>query len=335
MRLLLFLLLISLNALAITAGDDCATIDHLRQHPKMGQFWKTPRNQDGMGWCYAFPAADLLSEVINAPASAAYVSYNYNQSATWDFSWIWRYTGVPQNALQVEEGGYTREAIRQTEKGGICLESALPSESQHTIHAHDALKQAMQDLIELRKMIEEKKLSRPQFVDCVDCNKKIQSNSSLQNFFPNLKAGELYDVIQANSSSSINTMIHSLSEKFCMASKKPFPGHRKVKLHRRGFNGDQKTFALIDDLLKQKKPVAFSTPLGLIDDTREGQHAMTIIARQKRGGQCKYLVRNSWGRGCSYYTIKEVYDDCVGEQGAVWVTKDRLNLFMEDVTYVD
>jgi hypothetical protein len=56
MRIIPFLFLFSLNALAITVSDDCATIDHLRQHPKMGQFWRTPRNQDGMGWCYAFPA---------------------------------------------------------------------------------------------------------------------------------------------------------------------------------------------------------------------------------------------------------------------------------------
>ena len=276
-----------------------------------------------------------MSEVINAPASAAYVSYSYNKSATWDFSWIWRYTGVPQNALQVEEGGFTREALQSAQKQGVCLEAALPSESQHTIHAHDALKQAMQDLVELRKLIEDKRLSRLQFVDCVDCYKKIHSNSGLQNFFPHLKAGELYDVIQANSSSSINTMIHSLSEKFCMASKKPFPEHRQIKIHKQGFNSEQKTFALIDELLKQKKPVAFSTPLALVDDSREGQHAMTIIARQKRGGQCKYLLRNSWGRGCSYYTVQEVYDDCIADQGAVWVTKERLNFLMEDLTYVD
>ncbi len=328
-------ILFSFNVFSVTVDDNCATIDHLRTDSKMGRFWKTPRNQDGMGWCYAFPAADLVSEVINAPASAAYMSYKYNETAKWDFSWIWRYTGVPESALEIEEGGFTRDAVKNIQNAGACLESALPSESQHTIYAHSALKQAMQDLIELRKIIENKKLKRREFIDCVECRKKIQSQAGLQNFFPNLKAEELYDVIQANSASSINSMIHSLSEKFCMASRKPFPSHRKVQIHRRGLNSDDTTFALIDRLLKQKKPVAFSTPLALIDNTRPGQHAMTIIARQKRGGQCKYLVRNSWGRGCSYYPVKEVFDDCVADQGAVWVTKERLNLFMEDVTYVD
>lgn len=335
MRILFLTLLISLNAQAITVNDDCSTIDHLRQDPKMGNFWKTPRNQDGMGWCYAFPAADLLSEAIQTPASAAYVSYNYNVSATWDFSWIWRFTGVPTASLAVEEGGFVRQAIAETKKNGICLEAALPSESQSTVYAHSALKEAMNDLVELRKMIEDKKLTRKQFVDCVDCKKTIEVDSGLQHFFPNLKAEELYDVISANNSSSINTMILSLSERFCRASRRPFPNGRKVKSHQPILNNSTKTFALIDDLLRRKRPVAFSTPIGLIDETREGQHAMTIIARQKRGGQCKYLVRNSWGRGCSYYPVKEVYDDCEGSQGAVWVTKERLSRFMENVTYVD
>ncbi len=301
----------------------------------MGQFWKTPRNQDGIGWCYGYAAADLLSETIGEPVSAAYVSYNYNESASWNFSWIWRHTGVPESAQQIVESGFVGDAIKRTKSAGICLEKALPSESQHAVIAHIALKQAMQDLVELRGLIENKKLKRREFVDCIECKNKIEDNYGLKTFFPKLKAEELYDVIQANSSSSINAMIHSLSQRYCESTKKKFPTNRKVKTHRTLFNKKADLFDIIDRQLSQKKPISFSTPIGLIDESREGQHAMTIIGRAKRGGQCKYLVRNSWGRGCAYYQVKEVQDDCIPEQGAMWISKKRLSQYMEEITYVD
>jgi hypothetical protein len=335
MKLLFLFILLSSNLHAVAPNDDCSTIDHLRKDPVLGAHWRTPRNQDGMGWCYAFPAADLLTEVTGEPASAAYVSYDYNRYSTWNLSWLWQYTGVPESALQVDEGGTVRESVRRAKKSGICLESALPSESSHMTYAHSALSQAMVDLVELRKMIQDKRLKRKQFIDCVECKQKIESNKSIQNFFPNLNSGELYDVIVANQTSSVSVMIQTLADRYCSPSRKSFPSHRNPVTLKHNHFRKETNFAKIDRALSQKKPIAFSTPLGLIDDTRPGQHAMTIIAREKRGGECKYLVRNSWGRGCSYYPVKVVRDDCIPQEGAMWISKERLNLFVSEFTYVD
>jgi hypothetical protein len=54
-------------------------------------------------------------------------------------------------------------------------------------------------------------------------------------------------------------------------------------------------------------------------------HASSIVARQESGGQCRYLIRNSWGSDCGKYNEK-FKTRC--SEGEIWVTQDELAPFL-------
>ena len=60
-------------------------------------------------------------------------------------------------------------------------------------------------------------------------------------------------------------------------------------------------------------------------------HASTVVGRRfnKKSSECEYLIRNSWGRGCSSYDSSL---DC--DQGNVWVPKSVLVKGLRKVSYI-
>ena len=55
---------------------------------------------------------------------------------------------------------------------------------------------------------------------------------------------------------------------------------------------------------------------------RHGKHAMAVIGNRCKDGKIQYLVQNSWGNECYYYTNKQL--DCQESQGNFWVDEDVL-----------
>ena len=74
-----------------------------------------PRNQDTIGWCYAYAAADLLGHALGKNVSAVSLAASLNDKP------LFRILGI-------KEGGFIDAAISETMKKGFCLEKDLPSE---------------------------------------------------------------------------------------------------------------------------------------------------------------------------------------------------------------
>jgi len=62
------------------SAAQCAPMDIRPMHPHLSEMWNNPRDQDGVGWCYAYAAADLLSVEAGMNVSAAELSYRYNRN---------------------------------------------------------------------------------------------------------------------------------------------------------------------------------------------------------------------------------------------------------------
>lgn len=72
----------------------------------------------------------------------------------------------------------------------------------------------------------------------------------------------------------------------------------------------------------------------LKDGQNCGNHAVIVVGREMRGGQCMYRIRNSWGTGCERYkTIPERYKNC--ENGDLWLTADDIQNTAFGVTHFE
>lgn len=64
------------------------------------------------------------------------------------------------------------------------------------------------------------------------------------------------------------------------------------------------------------------------------RHMSVIVGRRANPvtRECRYLVRNSWGAGCSGYTL-ELQKRCEG--GYLWLTREELRQNLYGLTYLD
>ena len=88
--------------------------------PSLKEFFSTPREQYGRGWCYAFSTSDLLSAELGEPISSLHLAAIYNKK---------QYTDDDRgnDVLFEEAGGYPLKLINYVEEEGVvCKEQEVP-----------------------------------------------------------------------------------------------------------------------------------------------------------------------------------------------------------------
>lgn len=99
---------------------DCQYVDF---REKLGEV----RNQDGLGWCFAYVAADLFSAKLGRQVSAIDLSLNYYQSGAGDKGSN-RYLDLGKNdSITNFDGGMGLYAMDVAAQRGVCLEEAVKS----------------------------------------------------------------------------------------------------------------------------------------------------------------------------------------------------------------
>jgi hypothetical protein len=53
-----------------------------------------------------------------------------------------------------------------------------------------------------------------------------------------------------------------------------------------------------------------------------------------RDGACGYLIRNSWGMGCSIYT-DEIKRHCNASEGTFWISEEQLTSVTKEVSWIE
>ncbi|WP_413575925.1 C1 family peptidase [Bdellovibrio sp. HCB290] len=264
------------------------------------------RNQDSVGWCWAFTSADLLSYKTKQRISAADIAY----TVKYDHEKI----GKDVSDL-VGKGTHVHNALNAMAKSGLCPESSIPSED-------NVNSEYIELLTKLQKM-GSIGIATPEALDC------SSTLLSVKTLFPNLSPNEMAAVVQKSKSTNL---IKNLANASC---KKRFHIKYETWIAQKDADNPMELMDSIDQQLSNKNPVAITYDASGLINRRDFEeyksHASNLVGRRfnEKTGQCEYLLRNSWGRSCDQY---DFHYSC--KEGNVWVPKTDLIKRTVLATYV-
>jgi hypothetical protein len=264
--------------------------------------------------------------------SAAELSYRYNRNIERDIlSRVVRNT-FDGREREIHEGGFVNNAVKEGLKRGVCAETILPSDSQVVSWQNNQMLQVFDALTSMRDNVRNGLLTPANLNDCVDCS--VVRRPLFQSYFPGSTMEEIYNTVAANANKNMNQILYELAQKYC-GDKRQSLSEARVRKRGKGGQSGTRMFEHLDGALTRGKPVGYSFSFKLFDEESSGGHAVTIVAREHRGGECKYFIRNSWGAGCAGIKRPELKNDCDPFLGGMWVNETLLHKYMKDITYVD
>lgn len=267
------------------------------------------RNQDGIGWCYAFAGADLLSYKVGERVSAADIALTYNDGLIKDLGMTFG-----NNEVQYDGSKDLHTPLIKMKDKGYCLEENLPSEDSGVSN----LKLTLESVSKTKKdFSSDKKVCGEEF-------------NSAQRLFPNLNPADYYNILEKSSRADFSKELQSLTCK----NRKPFPKVEVVV----GEGSDPKVHVdTIDQQLNQDVPVEIWYNADVALDPhfdiklQPAGHASIVVGRRfnPETKSCEFLIRNSWGRSCGSYR-----PGITCEEGNYWIPKEDLMKGLYGTTYL-
>lgn len=281
----------------------CSPVD-LR--PKMGPI----RNQDGVGWCYAFAAADMMTfktgqnpRVSAAEIASQYIATETKNQTSKSVAWL---------SDKRYDGGYIHRALGLVAQNGICSEKQIPSE----VNAGPAISQAYHDLYASAYY-------KTQYAHASLCDTMA---AKYRKFFPSIAPAEILRILNTEAPQHV---VQTLQQRSC-PQKKASP----IQPGNVGIEPDQTKFAeTLEREMDQGEPLGLGYRVELIVANNQGalaqNHAGTIVGRKfdAKSGKCQYLLRNTWGRSCDGYRKWPC------DAGNLWITEEHLIAYSNSVTY--
>lgn len=282
----------------------CSPVD-LRE--KFGEV----RNQDSVGWCYAFAAADMLSFKTGVRVSATDIAVNHTAQEKSHLKRVM--TGKGELDLS-ERGGYPYFALEQSIKRGVCRESDSPSEFfGNNTDIKDYIKKLEDSAEKSWGRYLYNNLRRSPTSDCNPLQKQLSRT---------------YEVVQKSLPTNV---MYKLNEARCEGRRIPVkvPG-----LNWAGY-GDKshskmRIINFIDHYLSHNMPVVADYDAAIFAHApQQGAHASVIVGRRfnKETNKCEFLIRNSWGKSCAYYGSRHQCED-----GNIWVPREEFHQHVTGVT---
>lgn len=290
------------------------------------------RDQDSVGWCYAYLAADLLSQNSGQNISAVELALNYRRQRNFkeffevgidelkgrlrerstgeareehekDFMERLTETIVPESK---HRGGQTKDSIVMAGIKGYCLEEEVPSDSYEysklvtLIKSADELAETHRSYLSVDlQNIDEHYLEHY-------CQHGVESMKSA---FPMLAPSEAIKVL---TSPLLVDPYFELAHAACKTRVMIDVTPKNTSMNK--MDAEQK-LEQIDSILNTGKAAGIYYYANMISSATNEYHASSLVARKwsDKNQRCEYLVRNSWGTGCTKYVDKEC------EDGNVWV----------------
>ncbi len=282
----------------LTKPEDCSDVNIKDKFPKV-------RNQDSVGWCYAFVAADMISYKAGFNVSAADIAVNYSQK----FNVSHEKRKINQGELHEDvEGGWTAKAIENAAAKGICKESDSPSEYfVEDKDIGDFIKSAEDPFSQL--------YSPPTFLDAGSSKSLCLSE----------KSPFLNDLHKVITHSQPNNIMYQLNEKRCEGKRLTLQPDKYAVEENKGPKVD--LIKSIHETLNKKNPASIGYNVKFLKDERtEGNHASIVVGRRynQEANSCQFLIRNSWGSGCKNYAEPySLQENC--NDGHIWVPEETLH----------
>jgi len=293
----------------------------IKNNSRLKAHFQTPRNQDSIGWCYAFTSADLMSVKLGVPVSGMHISTIYNNHILNTPS-LQKETDEdrnrnPQNFAftDVYESGRVQDAIKETvSKGRICTEKGLPFDETHPNQVHDLVK-ALEEL-------------KPQVIlSNMDRATICREISSIVTPFV-VSGQNMTAIADSFVKDNLNKTMTLFADNACKEWVNNIPD-MEVKVVRKS-----------TDLEAFMKEVNFNIVKGRLQTVdydvkpftgSEGFHSSIILGRRWNNGRCEYNIRNSWGKSCASYVAGT---DCNREQGTFWVSDEQLFQASDNIRYI-
>ncbi len=325
-KILLILLLCSFESQAglLLNQERCSDVDIREVNPSLREVFSTPRDQDSIGWCFGFTAADLISAKLGTEVSAYHVSAIYNRDIAGNLLWRTMYNigdmvnhGVFEN---VYEGGFIGKALKAVRSHHtVCSEEQVPFDANYFA----GTKGEIQSLEHLRHQVREVQ------------DQKIACDLVQQSFPSGILGNSNFEAIQASLiHDNINVTLETITSNACVANPTQVGDFDYKTLNRpskENESNQSKYMNAIDAALKGGKPVGISWNPGKVMNTGGGNHASSVIARRWKNGKCEYKIRNSWGPTCEAY-LPEI--DCNRSEGAFWVKDETFHEMVNSITYI-
>lgn len=267
------------------------------------------RDQDSVGWCYSFVAADLLSFKLGKKISAADVAVSNND--TWTNAILKKFG---RSEVDIERG-FPEDAIEGTKSKGWCLESKFSSEDNSNW--------------DLKTLIEQTEAIKKKFP-----NEAAGGNSNCGQALLLFGGLNLQSLMQTVERSSRSSLIPALADRACSPRIKNLDV--QVVSDSVTYSSDKSPlFKMIDGQLNNKNIAGIGYEVAVLTNRNYkeglGAHSGIIVGRKfnSQTNECEYLIRNSWGRGCSLYDSSY---KC--EEGNIWVPKAALYKGIMVVRYI-
>lgn len=305
---------------------DCSPVNLASQFPPV-------KDQDGVGWCFAFAASDLASFYTgdNVSSSDTAMEYYDGYQNLNDYRMSGKNT---RTYLSRNEGGNFELAFDTLLKKGYCLETEVSSEENagtrsYAIDEKIAKFESAFDRLkgsQLQKKIQTRK------INACEVTPQIPG----PNIFGNLPCEAFQRALSLNSSKAA---LNSLRKSAC-PRRRPLrvPGTPYVRSVGRRLTG-KNLVQVIQNSLSRGKPVGITmdvNPLIKASDRKaNGLHSMTAIGRRynETTKKCDYLMRNSWGRSCRHFKSSLV-NNCTSD-GNVWISEEDLSANITDTLSIE
>ena len=302
----------------VMTEKDCSNTDIRETNPKiknstlLKKHFSTPRNQDSVGWCYAFTAADLATAELGAPVSAMHTSAMYNRfiynSDEERISKEMERAFTGSRYKEIYEGGWAQEAIDVISKQGwVCTEKGLPFDTQKP-----------QLIDELIKGLEALKIKASN--DNLNAELVCKEVADLVDPYQ-IMSSEVEDIAKSLISQNLNLTMERFSRIACKEAIKAIPKLKITTIDKPELDsllGRRKFFEQLNNNLNKGKPIAVDYSLSKIIG-QPGVHAGLITARRWKNGVCEYKMRNTWGESCASY---EKSIECIKSEGSFWVSHE-------------
>lgn len=316
-------------------ADDCGSIDVRDNMPAaIKERFMTPSEQGNVGWCFAYAAADLLSQATGDSVSALYTSAAYVN----DLNGVERWTRhIFEGKHAIDDGGSIDLSIRQMQKlGRYC-----PEKSIHSIGYLD-LSFAMDGSNYIMRSIGTDSLL--QYLDNYRQNKctgvcAAVLDNLITAYIPLADPAKIKAYALANASINMDQLFFNILDQNCDSMQK-FNKEFAVNSFSRGSASHSDMLRLVSDHVDQALEagsvvgisyhahyVTAKAPQNIFSDS----HASSVVARKKSGDVCYYLVRNSWGSFCDY--LPGII--CEQAQGAYWVSQQKLNQMTDEMFAIE
>ncbi|PIK15201.1 hypothetical protein [Halobacteriovorax sp. JY17] len=315
----------------------CSDIDvRDKMNDEMQEHFSKPQNQDGVGWCYAFAAADLMTAEAKTPISSTHVSAIFNKKIDKN---IFLKTGYKIGQLFSDgafdtayEGGWIDRAVKNTSSEKfVCSEEDLPFDENRRGETAMIVKR----LESIKSRLKEDNISN----SCLEIT--LLRNDS----FKNMNINEIYLILESD---NINRAFSDLISQNC---KKDLIKVEKYKVkslsrpnysrrHRQSSSSAKRDFTkklgrhfdTIGKVLSSGKPMGVSYNVNNITSS-SGGHASVLVGRRWKNGKCQFKIRNSWGKSCGGYDRTKI-EECNYEEGAYWVSDQKFYDMVSSIDYI-